>query len=292
MMAYLSGLMTVKEQYQYLSEQLQQLYSKGEANTISYWALEHYTGLNRMAIKSNGHRVLTIHEKQLISSALKQLVKHRPVQYVLGEAWFKNLAFYVDESVLIPRPETEELVDWVVEYCKEKSAGKQVFEIGTGSGCIAIAIKSKMPVSSVTAIDVSEPALAIAHNNAERLKSSIHFILMNFLEESSWDTLPKYEVIISNPPYIPINEKEKLDKNVTAWEPSMALFVPDKDPLLFYRKIAAFGKKHLEKEGAIFVECHQDFANATQEMFVAMGYETQLKKDLFDNERMLKAVLI
>jgi release factor glutamine methyltransferase len=283
--------MTITEQYQLISEQLQRLYSKGEANTISSWVLEHYTGLNRMAVKTNGHRGLSIHEKQLIAGALKDLLKHRPVQYVLGEAWFKNMAFYVDESVLIPRPETEELVDWVVECSKSKLAGNRVLEIGTGSGCIAIAIKTALPANSLTALDISEPALAIARKNAERLKTPIQFLASDFLEESNWEALPKYAVIASNPPYIPISEKAKLDKNVTAWEPGVALFVPDNDPLLFYRKIAAFGKKHLEKDGVIFVECHQDFAKATQEMFVAMGYETQLKKDLFDNERMLKAVL-
>jgi release factor glutamine methyltransferase len=192
---------------------------------------------------------------------------------------------------LIPRPETEELVDWVVECSKSKLAGNRVLEIGTGSGCIAIAIKTALPANSLTALDISEPALAIARKNAERLKTPIQFLASDFLEESNWEALPKYAVIASNPPYIPISEKAKLDKNVTAWEPGVALFVPDNDPLLFYRKIAAFGKKHLEKDGVIFVECHQDFAKATQEMFVAMGYETQLKKDLFDNERMLKAVL-
>ncbi|CAN5463421.1 peptide chain release factor N(5)-glutamine methyltransferase [soil metagenome] len=292
MMAYLSAEMTIKEQYQLLSQQLQKLYSLTEAETITSWVLEHYTGLSRMAIKTNAEKKLSIHEKQLIGGALTELLLYRPVQYVLGEAWFKNMAFYVDESVLIPRPETEEIVNWVVETLLNAKADKTILEIGTGSGCIAIAIKKANTQTNVTAVDISSSALMVAKINAEKLKCSIHLLKLDFLAEVHWHSLPKYDVIVSNPPYIPINEKEKLDKNVTDWEPATALFVPDNDTLLFYRKIAAFGKSHLEKDGMIFVECHQDFAKATLELFTTAGYLTTLKKDMFDNDRMVKAILV
>jgi len=283
--------MTIKEQYQLLSQQLQRLYTNGEAGTITNWVLEHYTGLSRMSINTRGDKLLSNHEIQIISKALNELLKYRPVQYVLEEAWFKNMAFYVDENVLIPRPETEELVDWVVETGKPRQANKQILEIGTGSGCIAISLKNAMYQATVTALDISEAALKVAKRNAEKLKAPIDFIQMDFLSENNWLSLPKFDVIVSNPPYIPINEKDKLDKNVTGWEPGMALFVPDNDPLLFYRKIAAFGKTNLEKDGIIFVECHQDFAKTAQALFISEGYETILKKDMFDNERMIQAKL-
>ena len=290
MMAYLRAVMTIKEQYQLLSQQLQKLYSRGEAETITSWVLEHYSGLSRMAIKMNADKKLSIQEKQLVAKASTELLMHRPVQYVLGEAWFKNMVFYVDESVLIPRPETEELVDWVTETLQNTQADKQILEIGTGSGCIAIAVKKVLTQTNVTGVDISSSALMVAKINAEKLKAGVHFLKLDFLAETYWETLPEYDVIISNPPYIPVNEKEKLAKNVTAWEPETALFVPDDDALLFYRKIAAFGKTHLAKDGMIFVECHQDFAKATQELFTTAGYQTTLKKDMFDNERMIQAI--
>ena len=283
--------MNIKEQHQLLSQQLQKLYSKGEADSIASWVLEHYTGLNSTAVKLYGNRKLSMHEKQLVSKALNELLKHKPVQYLLGEAWFKNMAFFVDENVLIPRPETEELVDWVIETIKPKQADKQILEIGIGSGCFAISLKKAMSKTIITALDISENALHVAKLNAEKLKAAVSLIALDFLSEDNWQTLSKYHVIVSNPPYIPVNEKDTLDKNVTEWEPGEALFVPDNDPLLFYKKIAAFGKTHLEKDGIIFVECHQDFAVAAKELFIKEGYQTTLKKDLFDNERMIQAQL-
>lgn len=281
--------MTIKEQHELLSQQLTKLYSKGESDSIANWVLAHYTGLSNTAVKLFGNRKLSIHEKQLVLNAMNELLKHKPVQYILGEAWFKNMAFYVDENVLIPRPETEELVDWVIEKVKTSKSQKHILEIGTGSGCIAIALKRVLTKATITAIDVSETALRVASRNAEILKTDVEFMQLDFLAETSWEKLPKYDVIVSNPPYIPINEKDKLDKNVTEWEPSTALFVPDADPLLFYKKIAFFGKLHLQTGGIILVECHQDFATATKQLFIKEGYETTLKKDLFDNDRMILA---
>lgn len=272
--------------------QLENLYSKGEAEAIAHWVLEHYTGLGRMAIKMHRDKLLSLHEKYSINNALKELVKHRPVQYVLGEAWFKGMKLEVNESVLIPRPETEELVDWALEELHGKSSNIPVLDVGTGTGCIAIAIKKAFPPAEITAIDNSGPALKVASNNAVKNKVEINFQLLDFLSRSAQDQLATYQLIVSNPPYIPVKEKKHLDKQVTEWEPGTALFVPDEDPLVFYRKLAEFGQTHLEPNGRLLMECHQDYANATRELFESAGYQTLLRKDIFENERMVKATLV
>jgi release factor glutamine methyltransferase len=287
--AYLSPGMTIREQYHWLSEQLQQLYDKGEADTIAEWVLLHYTGLNRTSIKMHGNKPVTMHEKQQISHAANELMKTRPIQYVLEEAWFKGMRFYVNEDVLIPRPETEELVNWALDVYENNETNISILDIGTGSGCIAISMAKGLPAVAVTAIDVSEGALAIAQRNATDLHATVDCRQMDFLQEINWAMLPAYDCIISNPPYIPLREKEKLDANVTAWEPGTALFVPNDDALLFYRKIALFGKTHLLEGGNIFFECHQQFARDTLQMLQQMGYKTEMKKDIFNNERMIRA---
>jgi release factor glutamine methyltransferase len=281
--------MTIIAQYELLCQQLQKLYAKAEAETIASWVIEHYTGLKRVAVKLDRNKPLTRDQRQQVEHAANELMHHKPVQYVLKEAWFKNMVFYVDEHVLIPRPETEELVDWVIEICKHPKINTPILEIGTGSGCISITLKKALPEASITAIDISEAALKVAEQNAKKLHASVNFAQLDFLSEALWQSLSTYKIIVSNPPYIPLNEKEKLDKNVTAWEPDSALFVPDNDPLIFYRKMAAFGKTNLEKDGMILVECHQDYAKDVQRLFEENGYETNLKKDMFDNERMVKA---
>lgn len=283
--------MTIREQYHWLSQQLQELYSQGEAETMAEWVLEHYTGLNRTSIKMHGNKPVTIHEKEKIMHASGELMQYRPVQYVLEEAWFRKMRFYVNESVLIPRPETEELVEWAVALYKDTLKKITALDIGTGSGCIAISLAKALTKAAATAIDVSEGALAVAQKNARDLHASIDLRQIDFLAESNWPALGMYDLIISNPPYIPIREKEKLDKHVTEWEPGTALFVPNDDALLFYRKIALFGKTHLLSNGNILFECHQDFAKDTLQMLRDMGYTVELEKDIFENERMIRACL-
>ena len=163
-------------------------------------------------------------------------------------------------------------------------------DIGTGSGCIAIAVKKNIPAAMITAIDVSEGALLVAKENATTQQTDIGFLQVDFLDEAQWNTLPKFDIIISNPPYIPINEKEKLDINVTAFEPHQALFVPDNSPLLFYEKIATFGKTHLSRGGKIFMETHEDYAKETASLFKQHYKEVTIQKDIFDKERMVIAV--
>src|SRR6218665_462415 len=168
----------------------------------------------------------------------------------------------------------------------KKKKKKKIIDIGTGSGCIAVAVKYNLPQANAYAIDTSLQALAIARENAAAHHTSIHFIEADFLNTEEWSKAPIADVIISNPPYIPVAEKQMLRSNVADYEPALALFVPDNDPLLFYKKIAAFGKTHLDKNGAIFMETHMDYANDVATHFAASGYLAKVKKDIFGKERM------
>ena len=224
---------------------------------------------------------------------LEELKKGRPLQYILGEAWFYKYPFKVNESVLIPRPETEELIEWVLSYIKNSPLNKTaitILDIGTGSGCIPITLKKEIPELQITSIDVSTDALVTAKENAVSLQTEIEFRTLDFLNESSWNDLNMYDILISNPPYIPVNEKETLSLNVREYEPHQALFTPENQPLLFYHKIAEFGKSHLQSGGAVFLELHQNFAEKTKHLFEEKNYKNvEIKKDISGNDRMLKA---
>ncbi len=285
--------MNIKQAYQQLLLQLSTIYDNREAANIANWVIEYITEQNK--INRILHPDISISEKQLAELEMytTQLLQHQPVQYVLKEAWFFGLHFYVNEHVLIPRPETEELVKWTLDFLQENNLKeKKVLEIGTGSGCISIALKKNNPHLQITSIDISAEALAVAKQNASSLQSTITFKEINFLIESNWDKLEQYYVIISNPPYIKESEKDSINKNVLAYEPHLALFVLDTDALIFYKKIAAFGKQHLLPKGKIFVEINEALGKETQEVFEQTGYTTQLKKDLQGKERMLMAIII
>jgi release factor glutamine methyltransferase len=218
---------------------------------------------------------------------VEELKQGRPLQYIVGEAWFYKYPFKVNEAVLIPRPETEELVEWILS-CIVKT-NLSLLDIGTGSGCIPITIKKEKPETHITSLDISRQALAIAEENARQLNTEIKFLTLDFLNESSWVDLNKYDLIVSNPPYIPVNEKETLSVNVRNHEPHQALFVPGNQPLLFYEKIAKFGKEYLNDQGLIFLELHQDYAYETKKLFEEFGYKNvELRKDISGNDRMLK----
>ena len=307
------ALMTVKELYREYLQQLQLIYSANEAAVITDWTFESVAGLQRADIIKNPEHTFTMEISGHLNDCLSALLRHKPVQYVLGEAWFYKMKLRVNEQVLIPRPETEELVQLLIDNWQQVVAGQQsavsshelsertqltdtgrrllMLDIGTGSGCIAIAVKKNLPEVMMYAIDVSPGALSVAKNNAISQQVDIQFLQIDFLDENNWKGLPVFDTIISNPPYIPINEKDKLDKNVTAFEPHTALFVPDNAPLLFYEKIAAFGKKHLSGNGKIYVEIHEDFAKETREVF-EQSYQVEMKKDMYGKERMLKAVIL
>jgi release factor glutamine methyltransferase len=198
----------------------------------------------------------------------------------------------VNNNVLIPRPETEELVDWVVADCKVSDIQPSILDIGTGSGCIAISLQLDIPAAKVTACDVSTGALLVARINAGKLNADIDIRHIDFTNEEQVSSLGKYDIIASNPPYIPYTEKEVLHPNVLEHEPHVALFVPGDEPLLFYKIIADFGKTHLNENGLIYCELDRDYSIQAKELFENQGYaDVEIRKDMAGNTRMIKARL-
>jgi release factor glutamine methyltransferase len=275
----------------FLRKQLETIYDSREAAAIADQLMEHITGLDRLQRLSLKEKELSESQQQGLENAIQRLIQGEPLQHITGVQWFLGYPFKVNKHVLIPRPETEELVDWII---KDRSAKNNIsiLDIGTGSGCIPISLSLKIPSAIVTTCDISPEAIEVASENAEALKASVSFLHVDFLERKEWEKLELYDVIVSNPPYIPVSEKETLDKNVRDFEPGTALFVPSDDPLLFYKAIADFGKNHLKKSGAVYCELHRDYARQVFDLFLKEGYnETELRNDMAGNPRMIKAVI-
>ncbi len=282
--------MSTKKIYEHFISSLQKLYSIAEATAITNIVFESIAGIGKIKITTGAATALPAGIMNKLSEALEALMQHTPVQYVVGEAWFLQLKLKVGPAVLIPRPETEELVLEIINVCKKPNT-QSAIDIGTGSGCIAIALKKNMPALSVSAIDISEEALAMAKENAVAHHTDIQFICSNFLEENNWLSLSKYDIIVSNPPYIPLADKLSMDTNVVAHEPHTALFVADDTPLIFYEKIALFGKNHLAENGIIFLETHHQYAAKIAEHFNNNGYKAMVKEDMFEKGRFVIATL-
>ncbi|HZW65758.1 MAG TPA: peptide chain release factor N(5)-glutamine methyltransferase [Hanamia sp.] len=290
--------MTTGKAYMDLVNSLKAIYEDREADNISDWVFENVTGLKKWERRENKNGELNATHLKRLKNALKELLKHKPVQYVLKEAWFYKMKFLVDENVLIPRPETEELIEWIINDFKKERDSKptmpdgrpaNIIDIGTGSGCIAVALKKELPDSNITAIDISEKALSVAKKNATELNTPVNFFQINFLNENAWKPLQTYDRIVSNPPYIPFNEKEILAKNVTDFEPAIALFVENNDPFVFYKKIVEFSETHLKSGGKIYVEVHEEYAKQVKIIFENAGFISEIKRDIFGKERMVKA---
>lgn len=281
--------MTVQEATYFLLNQLRTVYSDGEASQVTDWIMEHLTGSKKAERMLYKNAAITEKEENLLHQYTKRLLAHEPVQYVLNESWFCGLKFFVDKNVLIPRPETEELVEWIITNCRFPVDELKILDIGTGSGCIPIALKRRIRKAEVWSCDVSEAALSVAKKNAITLGTEVNFLSLDFLDKNTWSQLPVFDIIVSNPPYVPVKDKETMQPNVLNYEPHTALFVPDNDALIFYKVIAEFGKKHLSKEGTIYLEIHEELGEATSELFQAAGYKTELKKDMQGKDRMLKA---
>jgi release factor glutamine methyltransferase len=238
------------------------------------------------------NELLSIENLKSLEKYSKELLTGKPVQYVLGKAWFAGLCLTVNEHTLIPRPETEELVNLCASWAainQMQQAPLKIVEVGTGSGCIAIALQKKLPSAQITAVDISTEAIKVASANAIANNTPIKFILLDFLDEANWPSLGSFDIIISNPPYIADIEKESMAGHVLDFEPHTALFVRDNNPLIFYSAIAKFGNKYLHKDGAVFVEINQALGIQTQGVFEQNNYTTLLKKDLFENDRMIVA---
>ena len=285
--------MTTNELYNHFLDRLKNIYEEREADNITDWVFENVMNLKKWERREDVRELNTQQTSQL-KQHLDELLQHKPVQYVLNEAWFYKMKFYVNEDVLIPRPETEELVEWIIHDVRERmfnpSPGKfNILDIGTGSGCIAISLKKELVNINVKAIDVSQKALAIADKNAQDLNAKIDFINLNFLDEEQWGELRVYDIIVSNPPYIPEDQKASLSKNVTDFEPAIALFVHDSEPFIFYEKIAKFAQSHLKAKGRVFVEIHENYSNKIEQVFKDYNFKTEIKKDIYGKERMIKA---
>ena len=278
--------MTFKQIQQQYVAALNEIYGEGEATVMITMIFESVANLSRKDLVTKANLEIENTTLKKLLDALTRLKQHEPIQYIIGKAWFYNLSFTVNEAVLIPRPETEELVLEAINFLKKHSS-KNVLDIGSGSGCIPISIKKNVLQANVTSLDVSDAALTLAKKNAVDNGVEITFLNIDFLEEKNNDALPKFDVIISNPPYIPENEKNTLAKNVTLYEPHIALFVPQHDPLLFYKKILLFAGEHLEQNGRIFLEVHEDFAIETANLFKEKYYEVIIKKDMQGKERIL-----
>lgn len=278
--------MMLRELYSHFLHELKGIYSEEEASAIISLLFESSAGISRSDLIANPSKQVTSQVIQRLQESLKALQNHTPVQYITGEAWFFKMKLRVSPAVLIPRPETEELVAEIIDYLRQKPASS-ILDIGTGSGCIPIAIRKNILTADVSAVDISSSAIGIARENAAIQQTPVRFYEMDFLDEGRWQELESYDIIVSNPPYIPENEKNTLDKNVTAFEPHLALFVESSRPLLFYEKILQFARAHLKANGKIFMEVHQHYASITAGLFDKAGYETILKKDINGNQRML-----
>ena len=283
--------MTIREGHKRLVTELLPIYDEREAANIAGMALEYITGLGHTERILHRDLALTEAQLKLLNRVQLDLLKHKPIQYILQEAWFSSLKFYVNEHVLIPRPETEELIEWVAgDILTKADAVKTLLDIGSGSGCIPISLKKRFPGIRIDSVDISPDALIVANKNAHSLGTQINFWEADFLNEEKWDTYSKYDIIISNPPYIKASESVDMQKNVLDHEPHQALFVPDTDSLVFYRKIAAFGKRHLTEHGSIYLEINASLSKETIEVYHAANYQTELRKDMYGKERMIRAI--
>ena len=316
--------MQVQEAFSKLRQDLSALYDDRESEQIAKWVIEYITGFTGSTRVLHKTDPLSSDQEIAWQTYHDELLAWRPVQYVLGEAWFAGMKFHVDERVLIPRPETEELVEWVIEEIEsrkskvesqqpgdsresgvgsheqsrrnpENDGGERVrtriLDIGTGSGCISISIKKKKPDWDVWAVDLSADALRVAEVNAINLGAEIHLVQIDILDEKSRGVLPLFDIIVSNPPYIPVKDKNAMRENVLQYEPHLALFADDDDPLIFYRGIIQFSRDHLRPGGLLFFEIHEQLAKDVMSLLSSGNYQQIVhKQDMQGKDRMIRAV--
>ncbi len=280
--------MTIRELYNRLWSAAKPIYGEAEAMQIARMIMEEREGIEWHKVASDPQAECEMSDLDVVE---REIGESRPVQYIIGEAEFCDFRLVVGEGVLIPRPESEELIRWIVsEHLTDRSL--RVMDVGTGSGALAIALSRALGSSRVVAIDVSQEARAIARDNIERLAPSVELLEGDALAgvEHSVADGEEFDIIVSNPPYIPQNEMSQMRDNVVKHEPHIALFVPDDDPLLFYRTIAQSAKKLLRGGGKLYFEIHEAFAHETMAMLSEMGYaEVRLRLDIIDKARMVCA---
>ena len=301
------------------TQQLSAIYPKTEIDSFFFILMDEYLHLKRIDITLNPDFEIDNTNISILNTALKRLKNEEPIQYILGNTEFYGYPFLVDKNTLIPRPETEELVEWILDETAKSQKGKElnhlrILDIGTGTGCIAISLAKNLPTATIFAIDISADALKIAKKNATLNNVEITFLQADILKTDSLDALANkmkqfnfgnqiissetnptkkinFDIIISNPPYVRELEKVEIHHNVLQNEPHLALFVSDENPLIFYDKIADLAKKHLTKNGTLFFEINQYLGNETSKMLKEKGFKNiELRKDLFGNDRMIKVL--
>jgi len=280
--------MTIKEAHEQLINELSEIHDEREAKSIARILFEDGFTI------SNFDRTDELSKRKLKRFRFykKRLLRHEPVQYIVGKADFFGLKFYVDKRVLIPRPETEELTQWVIDTLENdyKDIQPQVLDIGTGSGCIPITLMKKVPNIEAWGVDISRPAIKAAATNAHYNDVPVHFQQLNILARRKWDQQRQFHVIVSNPPYIPVEEKKLMPEEVKKYEPTDALFVKNKNPLFFYDVISDFAKEKLYKGGHLFFETNEFNAEKVVELLESKGFENvELRKDMSGKDRMVRA---
>jgi len=284
--------LSVKELKIYFISSLKNLYPSKEVLSFFNLLAEKTLGLSRIAIALQSEKKISEKEKFAFDKAISRLKNFEPIQYILGTTEFFGLPFLVDKNVLIPRPETEELVDWILGQNKHKEA--IILDIGTGSGCIAISLAKHLPGAKVCALDISAEALLVAQLNTVLNKVDIRYFNTDVLNENTWKFTfeeMRFDTIVSNPPYVRILEKELMSPNVIEHEPNIALFVKDEDPLLFYRKIAQLSNIHLKPEGVLYFEINEYLSVEMKKMLTKEGFKNiEIRKDNFKKDRMIKCI--
>lgn len=281
----------MKNYQEYICDKLHGIYPESEIHSLARILLSEVSGMQAVFFLSDKSKQLNEQQEKRLDDILVRLQKSEPLQYILGETEFYGLPFSVNADVLIPRPETEELVDWVIDECRSKTV--RILDIGTGSGCIAVALAKLLPLAEVEAWDVSPQALAVAARNAVRNGVKVAFRQVDVMlqVESGANSDSLFDIIVSNPPYICHSEKKDMHRNVIDYEPHLALFVDDSDPLAFYRRIARLGGALLKPCGKLFYEINAAQGHETVNLLEDMGYrDVELRQDLSGNDRMVKAV--
>ena len=285
---------TIKDVFLAFQQQLTSVYDSRETEAIALLVLEEITDMSRAKIKAFPEDDVPAEAVEKLDSILQELKTGKPVQYILGTTEFYGLNFLVNPATLIPRPETEELVQWVLMESKKfkvtSPKSLSILDIGTGSGCIAITLKKNLPDVQVTAIDISADALKTATQNAVINEVNVTFIEDNILEVLSDIQRTKFDIIVSNPPYVTLEDKLKMHTNVTDFEPHSALFVPENDPLIFYKAITNFASDHLNNNGLLFFEINENFGKQTVELLQSKSFTNiELRQDMSGRDRMINA---
>lgn len=284
--------MNIQSAFAYITTTISPLYEPREAANIAHLVMEYVTGLSKLDRIIYKDRPLELTQQAKLEQAVGSLLQQQPVQYVTGTAWFYGMELMVNPQVLIPRPETEELVEWIVSDLHQNgNTTLTMLDIGTGSGCIPLALKKELPAATVWGMDVSPGALETAKANARQQQLTVQFEQVNVLDEQATAALPGFDVIVSNPPYIRQSEHAGMQQQVLAYEPSLALFVPDEDALLFYRVIADLAKSKLSPGGSLYFEINEALGGDVVKLLEMTGFnDVMLKQDIFGKDRMVKAV--